>query len=227
MPIRFALGSRPMIRLPVRSFLVPAFGSVAGMLLIGALVVGSTIAAEPAATQPAEDPSVIIAPNGPSTDVVNGNAYDRGEFDLGTAKRLAVPADAEVMQGTGTGATIHFFTQKTLSFGGHPPEKMHIRTARNNLGIATQVDGDALVVGTFGEFSTKEGGASLKLRLVVPQGIAVEKRTDLSGHASKVHSGLGVKPRDPKNGYWYGPTGPSDGWTLVKTMADTNRTLGK
>ena len=211
-----------MIRLTVRLFLVPAFG-----LVLGALVAGPTIAAEPAATQPAEDPSLIIAPNGPSNDVVNGNAYDRGEFDLGTVKRLAVPDNAEVMQGTGTGTTIHFFTQKTLSFGGHPPEKMHIRTARNNLGIATQAVADGLIVGTFGEFWTKEGGAQLKLRVVVPQGIAVEKRTGLSGDSSKVHSAPGVKPRDPKNGYWYGPTGPSDGWTIMKTMADGERTLAK
>lgn len=209
-----------MIRLVARLTACLAAG-LSGALLLTALA----LSAEPAAP-PAEDPSVVVAPNGPSLDVVNGSAYDRGEIDLGTKKQLIIPAAAEVVQ-EGTGTTLRLFTRKTLSFAGHPPEKMHIRTARNNLGVATQDLADGLVIGTFGEFATKEGGAELKLRLVVPQGITVEKRADLSGDASRVHSAPGVKPRDPKNGYWYGPTGPSAGWTIVKTTPDTERTPEK
>jgi hypothetical protein len=209
-----------MIRLVARLASHLASGLSAALLLTA-----PALSAEPAAP-PAEDPSVVVAPNGSAGDVVNGSAYDRGEIDLGAVKHLTVPADAEVVQ-EGTGTTVRLFTRKTLSFAGHPPEKMHIRTARNNLGIATQGLADGLVIGTFGEFWTKEGGAQLKLRVVVPQGIAVEKRTGLSGDSSKVHAGSGVKPRDPKNGYWYGPTGPSDGWTIMKTMADGERTLAK
>jgi hypothetical protein len=179
-----------------------------------------------AAADPVDDRSLVLKPSAPSADVENGSAYDRAEFPLGMAKRLAVPPEAEIVE-EGTGAAIRVFLQKTLSFAGHPPEKMSIRTGRNNLGIASRLDGDALVVGTYGEFSTKEGGASVKLRFLVPKGTQVERRTGLTGDSSLVHKGPDREPRDPKNGYWYGYTAPAPGWTKIETKPDVERTLEK
>jgi len=175
-----------------------------------------------AAADPVDDRSLVLKPSAPSTDVENGTAYERAEFTLGTAKRMAVPPEAEVVE-EGDGAAIRVFLQKTLSFAGHPPEKMSIRTGRNNLGIASRLDGDALVVGTYGEFSTKEGGASIKLRFLVPQGTHIERRPGLTGESSLVHKGPDREPRDPKNGYWYDYTAPAPGWTKIETKRDAGR----
>jgi len=194
-------------------------------LACGLLACGNTMDRLIAA-EPTDDRSVVIAPKAPSADVENGTAFERGEIDLGTVARLTVPLEADVVQ-EGSGTKVRLFTAKRLGFSGHPPEKMSIRTARNNFGCATRTEDGALVVGTFGEFATKEGGAHMKLRIIVPQGIAVEKRAELSGPSSKVHTGSGLKPRDPKGSYWYGPTSPADGWTIVKTTPDADRTAEK
>jgi hypothetical protein len=66
---------------------------------------------------------------------------------------------------------------KTLSFGGHPPEPMSIHGARKTMGCAVRVEGDSLVVATYGEWaSRKEGGAHMKLVAVIPDGVEVEQR---------------------------------------------------
>lgn len=192
-------------------------------LVLTCLGLGTGLAA---AAEPADDPSLVLKPAAPSADVENGSAYERAEFSLGTAKRLAVPVDAEVVE-QGTGPAIQLFLRKTLSFAGHPPEKMSIRTGRNNFGCASRLDGDALVVGNYGEFSTKEGGAQIKLRFVVPQGTKVERRAGLTGEASLVHKGPDREPRDPKFGYWYGYTAPAPGWTKIATKPDAERTAEK
>jgi hypothetical protein len=189
----------------------------ARLLVLSFLIVGPLAAAEPV-----DDRSLVLKSSAPSADVENGSAYDQAEFPLGTAKRLVLPPEAEVVE-EGTGATIRVFLKKTLAFAGHPPEKMSIRTGRNNLGIATRPEGDALVVGTYGEFSTKEGGASVKLRFLVPKGTHVERRPGLTGDSSLVHKGPDREPRDPNAGYWYGYTAPAPGWTRIETKRDAGR----
>lgn len=184
------------------------------------------VAAPLSAAEPVADRSVVLKSSAPSADVENGSAYERAEFALGAARRLAVPLDAEVVE-QGTGAMIQVLLNKTLGFAGHPPEKMSIRTGRNNLGLASRREGDVLVVGTFGEFSTKEGGANMKLRFVVPKGTPLDRRAELSGGSSSVHKGQDREPRDPKFGYWYGPTTPAKGWTKIETKPDEERTLEK
>lgn len=193
----------------------------------GRLFVWTSVFVAPlAAAEPAVDRSLVLKPNAPSADVENGSAYEQAEIALGTAKRLAVPAEAELVA-EGTGTTVRVFLKKTLSFSGHPPEKMSIRTGRHNFGIATRLDGDVLVVGTYGEFGTKEGGAEIKLRFIVPKGTTVERRTGLIGEGSLVHKGLDREPRDPKFGYWYGLTAPAPGWTKIETKPDALRTAEK
>lgn len=191
-------------------------------LLVLCFVAGAPLAA----AEPVADRSVVLKFGGRPADVENGSAYERAEFELGSTKRLAVPLDAEVVE-LESGDMIQVLLKKTLAFAGHPPEKMSIRTGRNNLGLASRREGDVLVVGTFGEFSTKEGGANMSLRFVVPKGTPLDRRAELSGGASLVHKGSDREPRDPKNGYWYGPTAPAKGWSKIETMPDEERTLEK
>lgn len=199
-----------------------AFARAYARIFICSLIVVAPLSA----AGPADDSSVVLKRSAPSADVENGSAYERAEFTLETARRLAVPLDAEVVE-QGSGTTIQVLLKKTLGFAGHPPEKMSIRSGRNNLGLASRREGDVLVVGTFGEFGTKEGGANMTLRFVVPKGTPLDRRAELSGGSSSVHKGQDREPRDPKLGYWYGPTTPTKGWTKIETMPDEERTLEK
>jgi hypothetical protein len=157
--------------------------------------------------------------------VENGSAYDKATLDLGKLKRIAIPEGAEVVQGD-DGWTIRVFIKKTLDFAGHPPEPMSIRTGRTKMGCATKVEGKTLVMATFGEWTSKEGGARIKLLLVVPKGVEVERRNGLAGSESAAHSEPGVSPSQregTKDGYWYGPTRPTDGWKAARTDPDVAR----
>jgi hypothetical protein len=113
-----------------------------------------------------------------------------------------------------------------LDFAGHPPEPMSNRTGRTKMGCATKVEGKTLVMATFGEWTSKEGGARFKLLLVVPKGVEVERRKGLAGSDSAAHSAPGVSPperEEMKDGYWYGPTRPTDGWQAARTDPDVDR----
>jgi hypothetical protein len=73
---------------------------------------------------------------------------------------------------------------------------MSIQTARKKMGGAVRADETALLLATFGEWSSKVGGALMHLLLMIPEGIEVEKRANLSGPES-----FGNKPKVAKEGY--------------------------
>lgn len=174
------------------------------------------------------DPSLDIdEPFAPSQKVENGNAYDRAAVELGTAAKVVLPDDAVIRRSTEIGM-VELFMKKTLAFGGHPPERMSIRDARNNMGCAVKAEDRALVVATFGEWDSHiEGGAYMRVIAIVPEGVELEQRKGLSGETSagrEWHGQWLTKPKDAKGGYWYGPASPADGWTAVPTVPDGGRT---
>ena len=113
-------------------------------------------------------------------------------------------------------------------FAGHPPEPMSIHGARKNMGCAIRAEGDDLVVATYGEWDSQiEGGASIKLVAVVPDGVKVEKRKGLSGPDSAGQKRNSRNPTEAPGGYWYGPASPGEGWTAVPATPDLERTASK
>jgi hypothetical protein len=159
--------------------------------------------------------------------VENGSAYDQAAVDLGTAKKVVLPHDA-VVRRTGEAGKVQLFMRKTLGFVGHPPESMSIRDARRNMGCVVQIEGDALVIATFGEWDSRiEGGAELQLVAVIPEGVELEQRKGLSGPDSagrEWHGQYLTKPTDAKAGYCFGPASPTDEWTAVPDVPDPART---
>jgi hypothetical protein len=159
-------------------------------------------------------------------NVENGSAYDRAAVDLGTAKKVVLPHDAVIRRG-GEPGKMQFFMKKTMGFHGHPPKPMSIRDARKNMGCAVKVEGDDLLLATFGEWDSHiEGGTRMKLVAEVPEGIDVEQRKGLSGEDSvgrEWHSEYLSKPKDAKGGYWYGPASPAEGWRAVPDVPDPDR----
>jgi hypothetical protein len=162
-------------------------------------------------------------------NVENGSAYDKAAIELGDFTRVILPDDAAVRH-EGEAKKLQIYMKKTLGFVGHPPEAMSIRQARNYMGCAVQVEKTALVIATFGEWDSHiEGGARIKVLFVVPKGVEIEKRSKLSGENSVCsrawEGGYLTKPVEVKEGYWYGPASPAEGWKAVKAVPDLERPL--
>ena len=89
------------------------------------------------------------------------------------------------------------------------------------------VDALTLVLATFGEWDSQiEGGTRMRIVALVPLGVAVEQRAGLSGPYSagrEWHGQYLTKPKEVKEGYWYGPASPADGWTAIPDVPDPER----
>jgi hypothetical protein len=217
-------------------------GAVIGWSLLasGALAAGffvyffSSRSASPGASErdSPDDPSIVLSEPFRTVHglkVENGSAYDKAALDISAYKKVVVPNDAEVKISKGE-QRLQIFMKKTLSFAGHPPEPMSIRTARKNMGCAVKAEEESLVIATFGEWDSHiEGGTNMRIVLIVPDGKEVERRAQLSGPDSGGHKRHGqylTKPKEVKEGYWYGPATPADGWRAVPDVADPERRAG-
>jgi hypothetical protein len=156
------------------------------------------------------DPSIVLdKERAPSELVENGTAYDRAAVEPGRAKKVVLP-DTATVQRTSEPGLIRLFMSKRLGFSGHPKEPISIRAVRKDMGCAIKVEGDALMVATFGEWDSHiEGGYNMKLVVVVPNGLAVEQRKGLSGEKS-----AGLERRTPEN--------PAGVWSAVLDEPDPN-----
>jgi hypothetical protein len=183
----------------------------------------------PAKRTEKEAPPDSIVLSRKSGNVENGSAYDKAAIELGDCTKVVLPDDATVRQ-DGEAKKLQLYMKKTLGFGGHPPEAMSIKQVRNYMGCAVQVEKTALVIATFGEWDSHiEGGARMQVVFVVPKGIDVERRSKLSGESSICsrawEGGYLTKPVEVKEGYWYGPASPAEGWKAIKAVHDQERRL--
>ena len=148
--------------------------------------------------------------------VTNGSAFDCYGLSFGGVSTLIIPEGVELTESAGAG-TLIVKTNKKLAFGGHPPKPMSPETARKNMGLAYKLEGDTLTLATYGEFSTKEGGASIKLVVLVPPKSKLKKQKDLNGPNS-----LAATTDYPANetDYWYTGNKPAAGWIALKAVPD-------
>jgi hypothetical protein len=141
--------------------------------------------------------------------VVNGTVTDTAQLPGGAGFMLRIPRTATV-EAAADGPII-ITMDKTLAFHGDPPHAMSIDAGRHLMGVATQSGSLLVTLATYGEWTTKDGGASIALRLQVPPGVTVEPADQLSGPNSLAQG-------DPADGttapgtYWYGPIRPAGGW---------------
>jgi hypothetical protein len=149
-------------------------------------------------------------------NVTNGSAFDCYGFSFGGVSTLIIPEGVELTESAGAD-TIIVKANKTLAFSGHPPKPMSPETARNNMGLAYKLEGDILTLATYGEFATKEGGASIKLVVLVPPKREIERRKDLNGPNSL--AATTTYPANEKD-YWYTGNKPAAGWIAFKAVPD-------
>lgn len=166
---------------------------------------------------------IVMDGPGESSGVTNGTAYEKGRVAIPKGvQTIVVPKDAKVEK-AGEGS-IEIFTAKSLRFKGHPPVPMHISKAKDCLGVAFKVESASLVLGTFGEWWSKEGGVSLSILLRVPKSVMVQTRENLSGRKSAAQGEEDMKAVQAKGSYWYGPVSPGKDWTEVKSEPDPKMT---
>jgi hypothetical protein len=122
--------------------------------------------------------------------VTNGIAYDRAEIDLSGLARVVVPKTAIVSR-SADAHHCRLVVEKTQDFVGHPAERASIVETRQEIGCATQTNGNTIAIGTFGESDTHiEGGNYVHLRISVPEGVEVVRRDDLEGPDSVSNKAL-------------------------------------
>jgi hypothetical protein len=160
---------------------------------------------------------------GPSNGkVTNGILCETAKLDVSDHRTVVVPETAVVEKGKES-QCLEIRLKKELGFGGYPPYPIHVRKVRDYFGVARKKEGDALVLATYGEWSSIEGGAFIQIVIAVPETITVVKRAGLSGYKSAAN-----QPHEPGwadflgcavfgRCWWYTATAPATGRTRVKT----------
>jgi hypothetical protein len=161
---------------------------------------------------------IRYAESSASDKVMNGSAYDCSALRIKGISKIVVPSDAEVESGLAENVIV-IRMRKSLAFMGHPPKMVTPYVARWNMGCAWKVDGETLLLGTYGEWDSHiEGGASMRLAITAPPGLPVEKREGLSGESSSADPPASVTEDD--QWYWYGPVAPGAGWEKIESSPD-------
>lgn len=148
--------------------------------------------------------------------VTNGSAFDCYGFSFGGIDSVMIPASVEVNNDVADNTMI-VKTNKRLGFKGHPPAPMSPETARKNMGIAYKIKGNTLHIATYGEFSTEEGGASMKLVISLPAGLKIARTTGYTGEDSEAAThDMDMNAKE----YWYTGTKAAAGWIALKAVPD-------
>jgi hypothetical protein len=168
-----------------------------------------------------QDSSQVVSSSQWSEKVENGTVYDVATIDGHGVANVFLPSNASVQRTPGA-QSIQLFMAKELSFYGHPPEPITLRTVRAYMGCAIKRESQALLVATYGEWSSIEGGSSLRLLAVVPDGIEVVLRDGLAGTESLANQVPGLHDGGPE-GYWYATKVPAWGWTALPCKPDPKK----
>ncbi|MCP4614155.1 MAG: hypothetical protein GY845_36175 [Planctomycetes bacterium] len=178
------------------------------------------------ATKNTNGGEIVISKSSANPAVVNGFSYEKATLQLPSHKPLVIPQEA-LVERKRQGDEVEIYLEKSLEFFGHPPSPMHIRDAREYMGIALREEKDAILVATFGEWDSHvEGGASIRVFVCVPEKMELKTVKQLSGEESKAYfdeDGSWMKLMDSpqfKKCYWYGAITPKEGWHKIETQPD-------
>lgn len=157
--------------------------------------------------------------------VENGNVYEVARVSVpAPVKNLMLPAGTRVLRAPpGELDSVWIASEKKLRFHGHPPQAISLQGVRANMGGAFKVEGDTLTIGTFGEWSSKEGGASIRFLARVPAGLRVAMQSELTGPDNQASQRQADRAA-PSLGYWYAASQPAAGWERL-TLEEDGRHL--
>ncbi len=156
-------------------------------------------------------------------NVENGSVFDKAAINIGEFKKVILPDNAKIDR-MGEHGRIYIFMEKKQGFAGHPSHRMTLLGVRKNMGCVSKIEGDALLVATLGEWDSHiEGGATMKLMVIVPNNVEVEFRKGLSGEDSVGHRANRIV--EEREFYEDDRTWkfPARGWTPIPDMPDPDR----
>jgi hypothetical protein len=168
-----------------------------------------------------EKPQVKVQAEPPKL-VENGTVYEHARVDVHGVSKVILPKDAIVRRAHGPEA-IQIFMAKQLQFFGHPPAPINLQSAHTYLGCAIRKEGNTVTVATYGEWGSMEGGARIHLLALVPEGLPVELRGNLSGQQGIANQGAEPPGAGP-DGYWYGARTPAKEWRALPSRPDPEKT---
>jgi hypothetical protein len=143
--------------------------------------------------------------------------------DLDGITTIYVPEDA-VRQNDAPVGEVQIFMEKHLAFIGDPPEAMSIRWARNYMGCASKRTDEYISIATYGEWRAVQGEAKIRLLIKAPGDVRIVPCPGFSGENSQAHQGKSAEK--VKEGYWFGPASPGEGWESIPSVPDPHRTAG-
>jgi uncharacterized protein (TIGR03067 family) len=172
----------------------------------------------------------------------NGRAYDRAALCVDPKVKVVLPDKATVVEQHGQADVLLIYMEKRAVIRAHFPRPASIAAYRKTMGCAVKLEKGALLIGTYGEFGFLEGGTSMKLLVLVPPKVEVERRVGLiggyGGRAGSERPPTAINPTrdDPKPALtkskegmppcWLPPT-VEDGWHEIPAVADVERRVSK
>src|SRR5262249_16660079 len=124
----------------------------------------------------------------------NGKAYDVAALQVEPKRKVVVPDQATVVERHDQAGVLLVYMEKRASIRAHFTRSVSIADYRKAMGCAVKLEQGALLIGTFGEFGFLEGATSMKLLVLVPPQVEVERRVGLIGG----YGGRAGSERDPK-----------------------------
>jgi uncharacterized protein (TIGR03067 family) len=172
----------------------------------------------------------------------NGKAYDKAALCVEPKSKVVLPDRATVVEQHDQAGVLLVYMEKRAVIRAHFPRPVSIADYRKTMGCAVKLEKGALLIGTFGEFGFLEGGVSMKLLVLVPPKVEVERREGLiggyGGRAGSERPPTAINPTrdDPKPALtkskagappcWLPPT-VEDGWHEIPAVADVERRVSK
>jgi uncharacterized protein (TIGR03067 family) len=172
----------------------------------------------------------------------NGKAYDKVELCVDPKVKIVLPDKETVVERHDQADVLMVYMEKRATIRAHFVRSVSIADYRKTMGCAVKLEKGALLIGTFGEFGFLEGSISMKLLVLAPPKVEVERREGLiggnGGRAGADRPPNAINPaRDDakpaltkaKEGMptcWLPPT-VEDGWHEMPAVADVDRRVSK
>src|SRR5262249_17268054 len=130
------------------------------------------------------------------------------------------------------------YMEKSMHLGCHLDHSVSIKDERNEMGCVVKLEKEGLFIGSFGEYSFMEGACWMKMVVIVPSKVEVERRMGLLGRPRR-RSGSEPQPsfinptrsdpkpaltktREGRSECWLAPK-VEDGWHEIPAVADRER----
>lgn len=180
---------------------------------------------------------------GSGATLKNGKAFDKCNLHLEKNVRLVVPDKETLVERHDNEHVVEIYMMKRIQFGSQQKESADmVAQMRPKMGCAVKRVNEELFIGTFGEFSFREGVCEIRLVIFVPAKVDVNQRDGLIGSPrgpdgkTRSPSALNPFPQDLKaalaktkegspNSFL--PPDEDDGWHEIPAVADAERRASK